>query len=70
MMRTRKGRTTLPKKTIYCPAAPDLYATLDRLRRAKMRQTGQRVTLNAVVLELVLTHPTILAMLPPPLPAD
>ena len=69
-----RRKSTIPgvaktiNKTIYCPATPDLYATLDRLRRAKMRQTGQRVTLNAVVLELVRTHPQVLAILPEPHP--
>jgi hypothetical protein len=57
-----------PRKTIYCPATPDLYAVLDILRRERQRQTGQRVTLNAVVLELVRTHPAIGPKLPAPLP--
>jgi len=49
---------------------PDLYAVLDILRRERQRQTGQRVTLNAVVLDLVRTHPIVTAKLPQPLPAD
>jgi len=70
MTTPRRGKTTTPRKTIYCPATPDLYVILDTLRRAKQRQTGQRVTLNAVVLELVRTHPSVAPRLPPPLPDE
>jgi hypothetical protein len=70
MPQTRSGAASTQRKTIYCPAMPDLYAVLDSLRRERQRQTGQRVTLNAMVLDLVRTHPRVTAKLPQPLPAD
>jgi hypothetical protein len=67
--RTRvPGWSTTPRRTICCPAEPELYVVLDALRRAKQRDTGSRVTLNAVVLELILTHPRVAPKLPRPLP--
>ena len=70
MTTPRTGRTMTPEKTIFLKATPDLYVLLDQLRRDKQRQTGQRVTLNSAVLELVLTHPRIAPRLPRPLPDE
>ena len=64
------GSTSKPVRPICCPAQPDLYVVLDALRRAKQRETGGRVTLNGMVLELILTHPRVAPKLPPPLPDD
>ena len=51
--------TPTTRTTIYCPASPDLYSKLDYLRRAKQRETGKRVSLAEIVLELVITHPAL-----------
>jgi hypothetical protein len=49
-----------PKRTtIYCPAPPDLYIALDALRRVKQCDTGKRVSLAEIVLELLQTHPDV-----------
>ena len=64
------GSTMQVRRTIACPAQPDLYVVLDALRRAKQRETGGRVTINGMVLELILTHPHVAPKLPQPLPDD
>jgi hypothetical protein len=55
-------------KTVYIPASPEIYAALDTLRRAKQQQTSKRVSLAAIALELIQTHPTVQALRTPATP--